>query len=93
VQNEKGEKKGRIQNMQVDGKTVTEATSGQEVAVSISDATMGRTLFESDILLTYITPNMRTLVEKISLSDEEKMLLDTITNLQSTLDNPTPEEK
>ncbi|MFH0970525.1 MAG: translation initiation factor IF-2 [Candidatus Diapherotrites archaeon] len=87
LQNEKGEKIGKVLNIQVDGKTVSEALSGQEVAVSISDVVIGRGLFENDVLFTRIPESMLPLLNKITLTPDEKELLDKITALQSILDN------
>lgn len=54
VMNGKGERIGRIAAIQLEGKPLSEAREGMEVAVSIEGATMGRNLSEKDELFTVI---------------------------------------
>jgi translation initiation factor 5B len=89
VLNAKGESLGRVQNIQVDKDSVSEAKTNQEVAVSISNGVMGRSLFENDVLYTKITPGMTVLLKKINMSEGEKILLAKIMALQSITDTPT----
>ncbi|MFH1224744.1 MAG: translation initiation factor IF-2 [Candidatus Diapherotrites archaeon] len=49
-----GEKIGKVQGMQDNGKDIDEAKQGQEVAVSIKGATCGRNLFENDELYSFL---------------------------------------
>ncbi|MEK6970471.1 MAG: translation initiation factor IF-2, partial [archaeon] len=93
VMNEKGEVLGRVLNIQEDKETVTEAKREQEVAVSISDAVMGRNLSEGDVLYTKITLGMQNLLKKVNLSEDEKELLQKILDLQSTPDTQTSREE
>ena len=54
VMNGKGEKVGRVEAIQLEGKPVEEAKEGMEVAVSIAGATVGRNLAEKDELFSII---------------------------------------
>ncbi len=93
VMNDKGEIIGRVLNIQEDKETVTEVKRDQEVAVSISEAVIGRSLFEGDTLYTKITPGMQALLKKVNLSEEEQSLLEKILALQSTPDTQSNEEE
>ena len=53
--NKTGRKVGTVHQLQHDGKTVPEATAGQEVACSVRDATVGRQVFEEDVYHTLPT--------------------------------------
>jgi hypothetical protein len=44
--NKEGKSIGRVHQLQHEGKTVTTAKTGQEVACSIQDVTIGRQIFE-----------------------------------------------
>lgn len=81
LMNEKGELIGRVQAIQSENESVNVAQKNDEVAVSISDAVIGRNLFENDILYTVLTPNMLITLKKINaqLTEDEKDLLTHIT--------------
>lgn len=81
LMNEKGELIGRVQAIQSENESVNVAQKNDEVAVSISDAVVGRNLFENDILYTVLTPNMLLTLKKINaqLTEDEKDLLTHIT--------------
>lgn len=81
LMNEKGELIGRVQAIQSENESVNVAQKNDEVAVSISDAVVGRNLFENDILYTVLTPNMLITLKKINaqLTEDEKDLLTHIT--------------
>ncbi len=81
LMNEKGELIGRVQAIQSENESVNIAQKNDEVAVSISDAVVGRNLFENDILYTVLTPNMLLTLKKINaqLTEDEKDLLTHIT--------------
>lgn len=82
LMNEKGELVGRVQAIQSENESVNVAQKNDEVAVSISDAVIGRNLFENDILYTVLTPNMLITLKKINaqLTEDEKDLLNYITS-------------
>jgi translation initiation factor 5B len=46
IMNKEGKSIGRVHQLQHEGKTVTTAKTGQEVACSIQDVTIGRQIFE-----------------------------------------------
>lgn len=87
--NSKGRKIGRVHQIQHNGKTVTEAMAGQEVACSVRDATIGRQIFEEDVY--YTLPNSRDAKNLLGrfyerLSDEQRDALDYIVKVQRRLD-------
>ena len=53
--NESGRRVGTVHQMQHDGKTIQEASAGQEVACSVREATVGRQIFEEDAYHTLPT--------------------------------------
>lgn len=50
--NKEGRKVGIVHQLQHEGKTVSEATEGQEVACSVQDVTIGRQVFEEEVYYT-----------------------------------------
>ncbi|MGI6589376.1 MAG: translation initiation factor IF-2 [Candidatus Iainarchaeum sp.] len=86
VMNKEGEVIGKIEGIQSDGKSVEEAKLGEEVAVSIGGANIGRNLFEGDKLYSCIPiKHYAGLTKYLSeLSEEEKELLQIIKNKQKT---------
>lgn len=50
--NESGRRVGTVHQLQHDGKTIQEATAGQEVACSVREATVGRQVFEEEVYHT-----------------------------------------
>ena len=50
--NQKGRRVGVVHQLQHEGETIPEAAAGQEVACSVRDATIGRTIFEEDVYYT-----------------------------------------
>lgn len=89
IMNSKGRKIGRIHQIQHNGKTVSEAVAGQEVACSIREATIGRQLFEENVY--YTLPNSReakNLMVRFNdrLSDDQRDALDHIIKVQRGLD-------
>lgn len=93
LMNKQGEVIGKVAQIQQEKENIDLAEKNDEVAVSIDGGNVGRNLFENDTLYTNPTPGMLTLLKKIEskLSEEEKELLQKITNLQSSLTN-TQEE-
>lgn len=85
LMNKEGEIIGRVQAIQSENESVTIAEKNAEVAVSISDAVIGRNLFENDILYTVLTPNMLITLQKINaqLTEDEKDLLKQIQEMTS----------
>jgi translation initiation factor 5B len=75
---EKSEKSvGRVNQIQKEGRNVSEARTGDKVAVSMEEPTVGRQINEGDILVSVITrgniQGLKEVWEK--LQDDEKLLL------------------
>lgn len=84
VMNKDGKEIGKIEGLQNEGKAVKEAKKGDEVAVSIDGANVGRNLFEGDHLYSCIPEKQYAGLNKYlsDFSDEEKELLDKIKEKQ-----------
>lgn len=81
VINEEGKKVGNIHQVQENGKTIDEATTGMQVAVSINGPTIGRQINEGDIFYTDLNGNQaKQLIERFShrLNEQEKGILDLV---------------
>jgi translation initiation factor 5B len=81
VINAEGKKVGEIHQVQENGKTIEEATTGMQVAVSIKGPTIGRQINEGDIF--YIDLNGRQaklLLERFKhrLNEKEKEVLEVV---------------
>jgi translation initiation factor 5B len=86
VRGENGEDVGEVQQIQDKGKAVPEAKAGMQVAVSMDDPTVGRHVFEKDILYVKVPERdakalMSTCVEKLS-DDEQDVLKEYIKLMQ-----------
>lgn len=87
--NQKGRKVGTVHQLQHDGKTIQEATVGQEVACSVRDVTVGRQVFEEDVYNTLPTSReAKNLRGRFAdrLSPEQLEVLDNIIQVQRTRD-------
>lgn len=75
-----GEKIGNVKSIQKQNESVDKANKGEEVATSISGATIGRNVEEGDILLTDINSDDYRKLKDLNdlLSEGEKKLLDDI---------------
>jgi translation initiation factor 5B len=76
--NEEGKKAGIIHQVQESGKTIDEATTGMQVAVSINGPTIGRQINEGDIFYTDLNGNQaKQLLERFNhrLNEQEKEIL------------------
>ena len=83
--NMSGKKVGVVHQLQLDKKTVTEAKTGDEVACSVQDATIGRQLFEEDVYYTFPPSHeAKKLLNKFmhKLSSEEQEILNDIVRIQ-----------
>ncbi len=80
VMNSEGKIVGKIRAIQSEGKVVKEALQGDEVAVSIDDAVVDRTIKEKEILYTFIPKNQFTEIETFlsDFTEDEKELLNQI---------------
>jgi translation initiation factor 5B len=83
--NKAGRKVGIIHQLQLDGKTVTTAKTGDEVACSVRDVTIGRQIFEEDVYYT-LPPSheAKQLLNRFmhKLNTEEQKILNEIVEIQ-----------
>ncbi len=75
---------GKVQAIQHKGETINKAVKGEEVAISISDAVLGRNIEKNDELISFIPESH---IEKLEtkediLNEEEKELLKKIKEIQ-----------
>lgn len=85
VMNSRGKTVGMIKQIQDKGESITSATKGTEVAVSISGVVVGRTVIEGETLFTLPSQaGMRLLQDKykVSMSEEEQSLLEDILSMK-----------
>jgi translation initiation factor 5B len=77
IRKEDGKDIGKIKNIEKEGKIIPETKTGDKVAVSMGEPTIGRQIDEGDILMSVITPqSLRDLKEIWNrLHDDEKSLL------------------
>ena len=87
--NKEGRRIGIIHQLQHEGKTVTTAKVGQEVACSVQDITIGRQIFEEDVYYTLpASHEAKTILKKYmhKLSSEEQEILNEIIEIQRKKD-------
>jgi len=77
MKKEDGKDIGKAKHLEKEGETVKQAKTGDKVAVSMDEPTVGRQINEGEILLSVITPkNLKALREVWDrLQDDEKELL------------------
>jgi translation initiation factor 5B len=77
MQKEDGKDIGRVKKIEKEGKTIPQAKTGDKVAVSMEEPTVGRQINEGDILISVITPTSLKSLKEIwnRLQDDEKQLL------------------
>jgi len=83
--NKTGRKVGIIHQLQLDKKTVTSAKSGDEVACSVKDVTIGRQILEEEVYYTFPPSHeAKQLLNKFmhKLSTEEQEVLNEIVKIQ-----------
>ncbi len=83
--NKDGKNIGKVHQLQHEGKTVTSAKTGQEVACSVQDVTIGRQIFEEDIFYSFPPSHeAKQLLSKFAhkLSPEETEVLNEIVEIQ-----------
>lgn len=75
---------GKIKEIQDKGVSLQIAKKGMKVAISITNAVIGRNLFENDILFSDVDENSYTTLKKYEnlLSEEEKKLLEEIKEIK-----------
>ena len=80
-----GRKVGNIHQLQLDKKTVSTAKTGDEVACSVQDVTIGRQLFEEEIFYTFPPSHEAKLILKKfmhKLNSEELEVFNNIVRIQ-----------
>jgi translation initiation factor 5B len=65
LMNLKGEKVGSIEQIQKEGKSIPKAEAGEEVAISIPEAVVGRGLKEDEVLLVDVPSDDASMVRKV----------------------------
>ena len=87
--NKAGKKIGVIHQLQHDGKTVDSAKTGQEVACSVQNVTVGRQIVEEDVFYTLpSSSDAKKLLKRFmqALSSEERDTLNEIVEIQRKID-------
>ena len=87
--NKTGKKIGIIHQLQHDGKTVSVVKTGQEVACSVQNITIGRQIVEEDVFYTLpSSPDAKQLIKRFmhKLSSEETNVLNEIIEIQRAID-------
>ncbi len=87
--NKDGRGIGKVHQLQHEGKTVTSAKAGQEVACSVQDITIGRQIFEEEVFYSYPPSHeAKQLLGKFGhkLSPEETEVLNEIVEIQRKKD-------
>jgi len=87
--NKTGKKIGIIHQLQHDGKTVSMVKTGQEVACSVQNITVGRQIVEEDVFYTLpSSSDAKQLVKRFmhKLSSEETDVLNEIIEIQRAID-------
>lgn len=94
VMNKNGEIVGTIAGMQNNGETVSEAHKGQEVAISIDGAVIGRNLNEGEMLYSCIPARQYCDIAKFikEFNSDEQELIELIKKKQKSLENEENEE-
>ncbi len=90
IMNKNGKKIGVIHQLQDGKKSIESATTGQEVACSIQDVTIGRQINEEDVFYSLPTSSeAKKLIERFShkLSPDEQQVLNEIVEIQRKQDS------
>ncbi len=92
LMNEEGEKVGRLKAIQEQNESIDQATKGDEIAVSISGATVGRTFDDDAVLLADLTGKQYRQLQHLEdhMSTGEKQVLEEIVEIK---DNEDPHWK
>jgi len=79
---EDGKSIGRIKSIQVEGKSLAEAIAGNEVAISIDDATVGRQIDVEDVLLVDIPEGNAHELANYQLKQDELEVLEKVKQIK-----------
>ena len=77
-----GKVKGTVKSIQSGGESVEKAVSGDKVALSIDDVSVGRHIHEDDIIYSFISIEDLAELKKGELSDDDKQILREIRELK-----------
>ena len=77
-----GKVKGTVKSIQSGGESVEKAVSGDKVALSIDDVSVGRHIHEDDIIYSFISIEDLAELKKGELSDEDRQILREIRELK-----------
>jgi len=71
---------GKVKNLESEGKQLDSAKTGDKIAISMEEPAVGKTIFEEDVLVSYLTQDDRRLLSEVreKLSEDEKTLLEEI---------------
>jgi len=72
---------GQVKSIRIGDSSHKEAKQGDEVAVAIQGATVGRGIDEEDILLVDVPASHASRLRKLELTSAEKEILDELTTL------------
>lgn len=88
LMNEEGEKVGRLKAIQEQNESIDQATKGDEIAVSISGATVGRTFDDDAVLLADLTGKQYRQLQHLEdhMSTGEKQVLEEIVEIKDKKD-------
>ena len=87
--NKDGRRVGVVHQLQHEGKTVTSAKTGQEVACSVQDVTIGRQIFEEDVYYSFPSSKEAKLILKKymhKLNPQEQEIFSEIIEIQRKKD-------
>ena len=87
--NKDGRRVGVVHQLQHEGKTVTSAKTGQEVACSVQDVTIGRQIFEEDVYYSFPSSKEAKLILKKymhKLNPQEQEIFNEIIEIQRKKD-------
>ena len=75
-----GKPVGKVKEIEREKRAIEEAKKGDRVAISMEEPVAGKTIFEEDVLVSYLTQDDRKLLAEVreKLSEDEKALLDEI---------------
>jgi translation initiation factor 5B len=84
IMNEAGKSLGEVKTVQLDGENIKEAKKSQQIAIALPSVTVGRNLFENEMILSdFSEEEYRKLKEmKEFLNKEEKEILNLVSKIK-----------
>ncbi|MDY6773789.1 MAG: translation initiation factor IF-2, partial [Candidatus Nanohaloarchaea archaeon] len=88
LMDENGETLGKVKSIQEEGESIGQAVKGEEVAVSVTDVTVGRQIEEGDELYTDVPGKDYRIIQEMEdeFSSGELRLLDEIVEIKDQVD-------